>query len=207
MENAEFIDLTKILDNNLTIYKEGTYADPPFCLETWATIPSQGYQVSRLLLGTQTGTHIDAPAHFVEEGATLEALPINSLMGKYIWLDLHQLVFNDLSKLNYQGESLLFLTSTAQREAEIAESIFNALLELPCRVWITAFSVQVLDCDPLYFHKTLAVSGRYLVENLDEISAARVRAGGEIFVLPLRLQGASGAPCRVVVKQPINSIA
>ena len=59
----EILDLTKSLDQNLSIYIEGAYSDPPLQIETWCTIHEQGYKVSRLSMGTQTGTHIDAPAH------------------------------------------------------------------------------------------------------------------------------------------------
>jgi arylformamidase len=71
----EIIDLTKSLDENLFIYTSGNYSDPHLQIEVWCTVQEQGYKVSRLSMGTQTGTHIDAPVHFIAGGATLEALP------------------------------------------------------------------------------------------------------------------------------------
>ena len=56
----EFINITKVLDENLPIYAEVNYSDPPLKVETWCTIPDQGFRVCRFSLGTQTGTHIDA---------------------------------------------------------------------------------------------------------------------------------------------------
>lgn len=200
---VELIDLTKVLDENLPIYTDGRYSDPPFQIETWCTVPEQGYKVSRLALGTQTGTHIDAPAHFVEGGATLEALPLPALIGQYLWVDLNQVRQTEESEYKslYQVEPILFLTSSGQAEPEISPELLAALLELPCLVWVIVYGVRVRGRGPLYFNQAVAKAGKYLIEEVDEMMAMRVRAGGEIIALPLRLRGASGSPCRVVVRQ------
>jgi len=199
----EIIDLTKVLDENLSIYTNGTYSDPPLQIESWCTIQRQGYKVSRLSMGTQTGTHIDAPAHFVADGATLETLPLHAMIGQYLWVDLDKITQSEPSELRFshRGEKILFLTSTGQTERKIAEEVFNALLKLPCLVWVTVYGVQVMGREPLYFHQSLSEAGKYLIEDIDETMAMRVKADGEMIALPLRLRGVSGAPCRVVVRQ------
>jgi arylformamidase len=199
----ETIDLTKIIDENLSVYTEGQYADPPFQVETWSTVQNQGYKVSRLSLGTQTGTHLDAPAHFAAEGAALEALPVDVLLGKYLWLDLGAIEKDHESGFGYRGEPILFLTSTASDHPEIPEKIFEALLKLPCQVWVIVYGISITGQNPFYFNRRLAESGKYLVEDVDEVFAKRVRAGGEIVALPLRLTKVSGSPCRVIVRQPL----
>jgi arylformamidase len=200
----EIVDLTKIIDENLYIYTQGQYSDPPFQVETWSTVQSQGYKVSRLSIGTQTGTHIDAPAHFVADGARLDVLPVELLMGKYLWLDLNVAEKDCGSGFGYRGESILFLTSTAEIKPEIPERIFNSLLKLPCPVWVIVYGIGITGQDPFYFNRMLAKAGKYLVEDIDEVSAKRVRAGGEIIALPLRLTSVSGSPCRVVIRQRVN---
>ena len=192
--NIEIIDLTRTLDENLYIYSEGTYSDPPLQIEPWCTVQSQGYKVSRLTMGTQCGTHIDAPSHFMEGGADLGALPVEALVGKYFLLEL-----DGAGKFDYQGEPILFLKSSAG--VEISEEVFNSLLALPCRVWVIVYDIQVSDRDIFYFNRALAEAGKYLVENVDDTAAMRVKSGGEIFALPLRLVSTSGAPCRVIVRQ------
>jgi arylformamidase len=203
LDMTDIIDLTKMLDEKMPIYTSGTYSDPPLQIETWCTIQQQGYKVSRLLMGTQTGTHIDAPAHFIANGATLEALPIQALIGQYLWVDLNHFTQADLGGLisNYKEETLLFLTSSVQTEKEISEEVFSGLLKLPCIVWVSVYGVQVVRHDPLYFHQALSKSGKYLIEDVDEIMARRINPGGEMIALPLRLRGVSGSPCRVVVIQ------
>lgn len=194
------LDLTRVLDEHLPIYTSGSYTDPPLQVDAWCTVPQQGYAVSRLALGTQTGTHIDAPAHFIADGATLEALPLHALMGRYLWADLSQLNLNELRAAG-RGESILFLASSSHAGSEISEDMLRALLDLPCMVWVIACGVHVSGRDALYFHRALAAAGIYLVEDVDEAAAAQVRPGGEIIALPLRLTGVSGSPCRVVVMQ------
>ena len=202
----EIIDLTKLLDKDLSIYTDNTYSDPPLQVETWCTIQEQGFKVSRLSMGTQTGTHIDAPAHFVADGATLETLPIQALIGQYLWLDLDRVTEAELRELpsRCNGMSILFLTSSRQTKGKISEEVFRALLKLPCLVWIIVYGVQVIGCEPLYFHKVLAEAGKYLIEDIDESMAVRVKADGEMIALPLRLSGSSGSPCRVIVRQSVR---
>ncbi len=199
---TETIDLTKLLDQGLPIYSDVGYSDPPFQIETWCTVASQGYKVSQLSLGTQTGTHIDAPAHFATEGVELEDLSAGALIGSYAWLNLNER-FDPQN--DYSCQPILFLAAPNTNRVEIALEAFQALLDLPCQVWVAACKIEILGQEPLYFHKALAEAGKYLVEDLDEIQAARVHPGGEIIALPLRLNGASGAPCRVIVRQPIQS--
>ncbi|CAG1013502.1 Kynurenine formamidase [Anaerolineales bacterium] len=196
---AEIIDLTKALDENLYIYSESGYSDPPLQIEDWCSVQSQGYKVSRVSLGTQCGTHIDAPSHFVEGGAGLGALPVDALMGKYLLLDLDDIVRSGNTEFDYQGEPILFLKSNIG--IKISEEIFNSLLALPCRVWVIVYDISVHRRDVFHFNRALAKADKYLVENVDEEAAMRVKRSGEIFVLPLRLVSTSGAPCRVVVRQ------
>jgi arylformamidase len=197
--NAQIIDLTKVLDENLYIYAEETYSDPPLQIEPWCTVQSQGYKVSRVSLGTQCGTHIDAPSHFVEGGADLGALSIDALMGKYFLLDLDEIARTGKTEFDYQQEPILFLKSSGG--VEIPEDAFNSLLAFPCRMWVIIFDVSISGRESFYFNRTLAEAGKYLVENVDESAAMQVKSGGEIFALPLRLTYTSGAPCRVVVRQ------
>lgn len=204
----EIIDLTKLLDKNLSIYTEDTYSDPPLQIETWCTVEEKGFKVSRLSMGTQTGTHIDAPAHFVTDGATLDALPLRALIGQYLWVDLDQIVETKLSELQsmHGNASILFLTcSSGQTDKKISGEVFEALLKLPCLVWVIVFGIRVIGHEPLYFHRKLSEAGKYLIEDIDETMAMQVKAGGEMIALPLRLSGTSGSPCRVLVKQSIKS--
>lgn len=81
-----FIDLTHIISLSSTprtIYP----GDPELKIAPHATIPNDGYSVHVLSLGTHTGTHIDAPAHFIEGGRTVDEIPLSQLVGKALVVD------------------------------------------------------------------------------------------------------------------------
>ena len=179
-DTIEILDLTRVLDENLSIYTSGSYSDPALQIETWCTIQKQGYKVSRVCMGTQTGTHIDAPAHFTVDGATLEALPLQALIGQYVWIDLDRVPPSRPGELKFghKGETLLFLTSSGPDRSEIAEEIFTALLELTCRVWVIAHGFLVKGRNLIIFISHWLEAGKYLIEDLDETMARRVKAGG-----------------------------
>jgi kynurenine formamidase len=202
------LDLTKPINNSLEIYTENNYRDPDFSCIEWSTVEKQGYRVSALSLGTQTGTHIDAPSHFDSSGKCLEALPLEKLIGCYFLLDLPKDTNEGQVKTfcaSYSEEAILFVRSDESGVSFITRQALDILLELPSIVWVLDGDVRVVNGSPLEFHRLLALRGKYLIENLNTEMARRVRRGGELIALPLALVGTSGAPCRVVVKEALSS--
>ncbi len=187
-----WIDLTRPLDRHLAIYAEADYRDPPFAVHPWCSIADQGYAVQRLDLGTQTGTHIDAPAHMHPGGATLEALPPDALIGPYVTLWPGQ----DVPQR--AGAVLLFVN--APDGGAISRAQFDRALDLGFAVWVIAGSLQVQGEEPLFLHRALARAGVFLVEDLAEDPARLLPDRGEMIAAPLRLIGTSGAPCRVLAR-------
>jgi kynurenine formamidase len=195
-----WIDLTRPMHPAMAIYAAGGYTDPPFRAARWCAIAEQGFEVWRLEMGTQTGTHIDAPAHFAAGGATLDGLAPDDLVGRYFHVDAAALASGAPGRTlaGYAGEAILFVDATA--EVAVPEAALAALLALPCRVWVMAGALRVASREPLHLHRALAAAGNYLVEDLDPAAVPRVPARGEVIALPLRLEGVSGAPARVVVR-------
>ncbi|MEE4378979.1 MAG: cyclase family protein [Candidatus Competibacteraceae bacterium] len=202
LEKFKIIDVTRELDEQLPIYADDQYRDPHFLVETWCTVDTQGYWVSQLSLGTQTGTHIDAPAHFKAGGETLDMLPVRQLMGRYFLIDLNRIVpgqsIGDLLT-GFSGEGILFLQSSGAAEISMAQ--LEQLCSLAAKVWVLVGTVEVRDKQPLHFHSHIAERGIFLVEDLDPNAAQYIKPGGELIALPLRLNGLSGSPCRVLVLQ------
>jgi kynurenine formamidase len=186
----DWIDLTRPMDETLTVYAEPGYSDPPFSVESWCDTAGQGYAVQRLALGTQCGTHIDAPAHMAEGGATLEALPVSALVGRYVTLRRGEVPQRGAA-------TILFVDGTV---GPITRAGFDAALALGFPVWVMAGGLQVAGEGPLFLHRALARAGVYLVEDLDEVAVAQLPDRGEIIALPLRLVGTGGSPCRVLAR-------
>jgi len=200
------IDLTKPLNSNTQPYQDGEYQDPPFVISNWCKTCNRGFWVSKVEMGTQTGTHIDAPAHFVEGAATLDQLEISTCFGSYFLVHLGECEgAADFDRMlsRYRRESRLLLLSPSPADS-ISSARFDSLLSLGCKLWIVMGAVTVEASDPFYLHRKLAQAGVYLVEDLDEKSMDAIQPDGEIMALPLRLEGVSGAPCRVVISMKRN---
>lgn len=194
-------DLTKPLNEDTEIYQDESYSDPGFAVRTWSEVASRGFWVSSVEMGTQTGTHIDAPAHFVDGGQTLEALDLGHLIGPYFRIspdDIGDPARRKRSLARYDGEPILFLVAGADR-VQLPEDAVADLISLGCKVWAVAGAIEITGQPPLSFHRVLAQNGIYLIEELDDAAARAAPPRGHMVALPLRLERVSGSPCRVVV--------
>lgn len=191
----DWLDLTRKLDRDLWIYQDGAYADPPLETERWAQRSSEGFEVWRLAMGTQTGTHIDAPCHFADGGATIDALPAGACVGTYRLVTAADLADPDF-RLAWAGESHLLLDARAPARA--APSAIDALLSLPPPMIVMIGCLKLAHDDPLWFHRRVAQAGKFLAEDtLEDVDPAPL---GDVIALPLRLAGVSGSPARVMIR-------
>ena len=195
------LDLTRPL-LTAPVWRHGGYSDPIPALAEWCEIAAQGFRVQRLTLGTQSGTHLDAPAHFVEGGATLEALSVTSLIGLYFHLsaaDLASPAALEARLAALKAEPILFLIAPS---TPVSEPVLERLLRLDRRVWVLSGALAVEGRPETHANLRLAECGSFLVEDIDPEAAAVTPRRGVIAALPLRLDGATGSPCRVVVFEP-----
>ena len=72
------IDITHALNEKTAIYE----GDPRFSREIWRTVEEDGYCISKLRMGSHTGTHVDAPGHFIEGGRSIAELPVHRFVGE-----------------------------------------------------------------------------------------------------------------------------
>ena len=77
------IDITVNLDENVRIYE----GDPRFEKKQLTYIEEHGYSISRLSMGTHTGTHVDAPSHFIKDGKSLGEISLRRFVGKCVVVD------------------------------------------------------------------------------------------------------------------------
>jgi arylformamidase len=170
--------------------------------------------VSRLAACVHLGTHVDAPHHFIAEGATTEALPLDVLVGKAYVVDLTELKGHitaaalEAADLPPDAGRLLFKTRNSRwwaqgdasfhtdfvaLTADAAEYLVNRGVRL---VGIDYLSIAPYDA-PVPTHRILLGAGVVVVETLD-LSA--VPAGTYIlYCLPLKLVGSEGAPARAIL--------
>lgn len=203
IKRITIIDLTIPLDKSFIPFTSGSYADPSLKIFEWSSIQQEGFRVSQLLLGTQTGTHIDAPAHFLEDGRILDALSPEYLIGSYFLIDLPPSsspadITQQLTA--YQQQKIIFLRTPENQTARMAVDALQKILSLPPLLFVLSGEIEIDRSEPFEFYRLVARAGKYLAEDLDQKAARLVPDHGEIFVMPLRLIGTSGSPCRVIVK-------
>jgi arylformamidase len=172
-------------------------------------------QVSSLRLGTHSGTHIDAPRHLFPDGASVAQIPLGSLVGD-AWVcrlpsDLPLVTARALEGASIPGGTRRLLLGTGN--GLIWDRPYHAFTQKYVALspdgadWIVArgivlvgidyLSVDPFDAPGLPAHRTLLGNGVVVIEGLD---LRRVAAGHyRLCCLPLRIEGADGAPARVVL--------
>jgi len=199
------LDLTLPLDEHTPAYRDlDGYQDPAYLSEPWATIAQHGYSVHRLEMGTHTGTHLDAPAHFHTGGRTVDQVHPSTLVGPAVVIDVRPLERVTASVLQPYADPLregglaLFLAPHAgvllDADAVAAVAEWRPALIL--------YSGQFLDEGERYHHNRVWLGADIpLVTDLDDQAAAQVRTGDLLVVAPLPLAGLDGSPCRVLALQ------
>jgi arylformamidase len=172
--------------------------DPEVRLERVSSIAAgDGVNLSRLDLGVHSGTHVDAPLHFVEDGQSVEALPLEVLVGPCVVVD-----GLDVAAVPRGAERVLFRTPNGRlwERDEFSED-FVALDGGAARA-LVAGGVRLVGIDYLSIgdeeaHEVLLGAGVVAVEGLD---LRHVEPGEyRLVCAPLKLEGAEGAPARVLL--------
>jgi arylformamidase len=169
--------------------------------------------VSHLSLGVHTGTHVDAPSHFIRDGDPLDKVPIQHFVGDVEvieLLDIDLITKSDLEKISSLGDSsrVLFKTRNSRFWGErdnIFREDFVALSPDGAR-YLADLGIKLVGIDYLSIapfnestptHKVLLGAGVSVIEGLD---LSRVFPGRyTLYCLPLKILDSDGAPARVIL--------
>jgi arylformamidase len=209
----------KIFDISLTISPDLPIwpGDTPLELELVDSMDEGAHNnVSRLSTGVHIGTHVDAPHHFLNDGRTIEQLPLEVLTGPCYVIQLpdgvEAITAEALDGMSLPGEStrILFGTSNSRfwsrGETEFQED-FVAITEDGAS-WLVERGVQLVGIDYLSVapfgdstptHRVLLQAGVIVLEGLN--LSAVPRGFYDLYCLPLKLYGAEGAPARAILIQ------
>ncbi|WP_298670399.1 cyclase family protein [uncultured Methanofollis sp.] len=200
-----FHDVTRPLSGETVIYP----GDPAV---TFRREEHGDYRIAALALGTHSGTHIDAPSHYLKDGATVDAIPPERLIGRCRVVDLGErtvITRGDLEGRTGCADKVLLKTGFSGRTAfdpayphlTADAAAFLAEAGVVC-IGIDSPSIEAFDGDGTV-HRTLLQEGIAIIELLDLSGVP----GGDYYMiaLPLRLKGLDGAPARVVLSDtPIS---
>ena len=188
--------------------------DPPIVLERVDKIEEgANNNVSRLDMSVHTGTHVDAPFHFLPDGKTVEQLKLNQLTGRVYVLnlpdaDLITEAVLEKAQIPPRTRRVLFKTRNSEywaRQEKSFQTDFVALSPDGAH-YLVQRGVKLVGVDYLSVapykqskltHEILLKAGVVVVEGLDlsEVSQGRYT----LFCLPLKLVGSDGAPARAIL--------
>lgn len=201
-------DVTRPISAALPVYPGDPAIDiTPIAQLAWGDAAN----VSRVVLSSHSGTHLDAPRHFFATGVTVDALDLHVLFGParvYTLPCETHITAEDLQHLDLHGvERVLFKTRNSTlwnrpgfHTDYIALTASAASLLVACGVRLVGIdylSVDAFERQDFPVHRILLSAGVVILEGLD---LQRVPPGHyELCALPLLLQDGDGAPARVIL--------
>ncbi len=210
----EWVDVTVPLRAGM-VHWPGT---PEIGVESLSDVGrGDAYSMRHLSMDTHAGTHIDAPSHFVEGGATIDQMPFETTNGRARVVEIsdpiairpQELVLFDIQP----GERVLFKTLNSWRCWQSDKFVEDYVyLSFEGALYLVTSEVMTVGIDYLSIasieeevmvqtHKALLNAGVGIIEGLD---LRGVDAGSyEMACLPLRIEGSDGSPCRAFLR-PIS---
>ena len=191
--------------------------DPVLKIEKFESMDKGAHNnVSRISAGVHLGTHVDAPYHFINDGSTVEQLPLDVLTGPCYVVQLPDGVeaitakVLEQTEINSEMKRVLFGTRNshlwARGEAEF-QTDFVAITEDGAE-WLVERGVQLVGVDYLSVapygdsvptHTVLLEAGVVVVEGLNLSNV--MRGFYDLYCLPLKIAGCDGAPARAILIQ------
>lgn len=199
------IDLTLPLNDQTPIYVDADgHRDPAYEATPWCSVGEQGYSVHRLEMGTHTGTHLDAPAHFHPNGRTVDQISPSELLGPAAVIDarawdrLTAATLGLYDSLVDSDSMLLFLLP----ESGISLTADAVALVVDWHPRFILYSGQFEDESGRYHHNRVWLEADIPMVTDLAPAAAEVRDGDLLLIAPLLLEAMDGAPCRVFALRP-----
>lgn len=207
MKNKSWIDISQPLTNDMAVWP----GDTPFNFKLSFTKEQTGsVNIGQFTTSAHTGTHIDAPYHFDENGEKVHELDVNIYVGQARVVDVtgcEMVGKEELEQFSLEGVERLLLKTSDGRDlgrfpekfTVFRENIGPFLKEKGVRLLGTdGPSVDAIDSKTMDAHHSLNDNGVYILEN---IVLTDVEPGDyELIALPLAIEGADGSPVRAVLR-------
>lgn len=201
-------DLTMNITPSIRVYPGAP--QPSFI--PWSKFESHGYSSEVMFMSTHTGTHVDAPSHFVQGLASIDKIPVSRLVCNSMrikvkkrakqLIELQDLVDEQIS----EGDAVVLATGWEERAEKTNYMTENPGLSVQAANYLARKKVNAVGIDgpsidaggdeSFTAHKILLSCNILVVENL--CSLRKITTNRFTLVLsPLKLQGATGSPARV----------
>lgn len=180
----------------------------------WSKFEIHGYSSEVMFLSTHTGTHIDAPSHFIPDSRTIDKIKVSRFVSRSILIKIpkkadQQITLNDIinSKI-HANDTVVFATGWEKRFKNDNYMINNPGLSLDAAEYLVSNRVNAVAIDGpsidrgvdnnFNIHSALLSNDIPIIENicnLEELSSVK---SFTLIVNPLKLVGASGSPVRAI---------
>ena len=210
----------KIIDLTLTVSdKIPTFpGSPQPNFIPWENIKEDGYNLEVLFLSSHTGTHMDAPHHFLEKGAKIHEISLKKLVSEAALIQCRKNGGQSITKTDIQKfeknhgkienfSSVIFYTGWQKNLQKKYYFTKNPGLSVSAAKYLTSKKISLvgidspsidLGKDPKFsVHQIFAKKGVLIVENLANLDKIKLPTF-HLVVLPLKLKNATGSPVRAI---------
>ncbi|MEI6715100.1 MAG: cyclase family protein [Verrucomicrobiota bacterium] len=208
--SSKWIDVSIPVNNSMHTWP----GDPPTFISMHAGLAKGDVcNVSALQMSSHCGTHMDSPAHFLPNGATMDDLPWEAVVGPARLVEIQDpesIKVEELKGLNLQaGERILFKTQNSQRSWSLPgfDRDFVYISKEGAR-YLADTGIQTVGIDYLsvggFFHDGIETHHALLgakIWVIEGLCFADVTPGSyELICLPIRFQKGDGAPARCIIR-------
>ena len=208
----------KVIDLTLTVSEKiPTFpgSPKPHFIE-WETIPKDGYNLELLFLSTHTGTHIDAPFHFVKNGKKIHEINPERLVNEAVLIRVGKNSNRSISKTDIQnfeqkngkienGSTVIFYTGWQKNLNKEFYFTENPGLSVSAAKYLVSKKINMVGIDSpsidlgtdskFSVHHVLAKNNILIVENLANLN--KIKSNNfHLITSPLKLKNATGSPIR-----------
>ncbi|MEM3671295.1 MAG: cyclase family protein [Thermoprotei archaeon] len=202
------IDLSLLLEDGMPFYP----GDPEPSVEQFKTVERDGHALKKMTLGTHTGTHVDAPCHFIAGGKSVSDLDPLSFSGKAYVVDVSgKTPLDELTELppTPSAEVLLVHTGTNRnwKKGWNMSNVSRLSVSVAEEIRRRKYRVVGIDSPTVGHgdvHRLLLGNGVLIVENLSSFALSQVVGKSVLFTcIPILVKEGDGAPARAVCEYPV----
>ena len=196
----KFVDLSHPISEEMSTYP----SDPDISIVREKEIHLDRTLLHRFTMGTHTGTHLDAPAHIISGGKTLDDFPLSSFTGKTVKVD-----FNSISELD-KVDGIIFDSNWYRKfkepeiyfgsdRPEIPKDLVKKVMEMGIKYFGCDLpSVDVSGSKDKPIHNALLGANIIVYESLTNLNQLPLLTPFKFYGFPLPFVGLDGSPVRAI---------
>jgi len=208
------LDLTLTISNKIPTFP----GSPQPKLIPWENVRDDGYNLEFLFMSTHTGTHVDAPYHFLEKGAKIHEISLKKLVSEAVLIQSKKKGGESITKTDIQKfekkhgriasfSSVIFYTGWQRNLQKKYYFEKNPGLSVSAAKYLASKKINLVGIDSpsidlgtdskFSVHQIFAKKGILIVENLANLEKIK-SSKFHLVVLPLKLKNATGSPVRAI---------